>query len=362
MLEDRKKFVQENCDSKTENKNAKFTEDENLIVSALRYVKAEKDNFLGVMTILNDNEEQSAIHKAKLAKYLKFKGKYITEQDILKKLTQITLKREQYYPRNMFVRYLGETTEKLTNNEIYQVNMVFGCDEIFLIQCDDNTYEEFSAELFEMQEIATVEYVGIENDDGEITVTDGFELNKTYEIERLHMGKYELSNGLKCWFYEVEPVSVRKASVYIPQPFKNIDEALRLLRDAIEFGTLKTLSPYLHPECEYISQPANRKLNKKIDFIKCWREIARNQLAEDIFCDCDFGTLTEVPEDSKFSVGTRCVIDFGDKNYNVFLIRLNEEGNFITGIYVYDRNYLYDNHYRLKADYEENENKTEDDC
>ena len=362
MTEDQKKRLQDISDSETENEDVKFTEDERFIMDVLNYVGASKDNFLGVMTLLNDDEEQSATYTAKLAKYLKYKGKYVTEQDILKKLTQIMHKREQYYPRDMYVRYLGETTEKLTNNEIYQVGMVFGCDEFFLIQCDDNTCEEFSAELFEMQEIEMVEYVGFEHDNGEITITDGFELNKTYEIERLNMGKYEFTNGLKCWFYEVEPVTVRKASIYIPQPFENIDEALRLLRDAIEYGKLKTLSPYLHPDCEYISQPANRKLNTKLAFIKCWREVAENQLARDIFSDCDFGTLIEVPEDSKFPVGTRCVIDFGDKNPDIFLVRLNEEGNFITGIYVYDRDYLYDNHYKLKADYEETEKKSEDDC
>lgn len=352
MTEEQKKCVQDNSGSETENEEMKFTEDERFIMDVLNYVGASKDNFLGVMAFLNDDEEQSATYKAKLVKYLKHKGKYITEQDILKKTHQITRKREMYSRPEIYVKYIGETTKQLTKDDFYEVETVYGCDESFLIRCDDDTFNEFPVELFELQEVTKIEYIGVEEENGEISVTEGFELNKTYNVEPLDKMQYKCDNGLNCWFYETFPVDFQKAREYVPQPFNNFDDALRLLRNAIEFGDLILLSSHLHPDCEYISQPANRKLNTKLDFIKCWREVAENQLARNIFSDCDFGTFTEVPEDSEFPTGTRCVIDFGEKSHDIFLVRLNEEGNFITGIYVYDRDYLYDNHYKLKADYE----------
>ncbi len=337
-----------------------FTDDEYFIMDTLHYVNAEKDNFIGVMLILGNDEEQSDMHKSKMVKYLKCKGKYITEQDILKKAHQITRKREQYYRPEIYVKYIGETTEHLTKDKVYEVRNVFGCDESFVLCCDDDSLQEVSAELVEWQDVTKIVYIGCEEDDGTISVTEGFELNKTYNVEPFSMGQYKCDNGLSCWFYETYPVDFQKTPIYEPEPFENIDEALRFLRDAIEFGDLNNLSHHLHPECEFVSQLSGKKLNSKIAFIKHFREIAQKQLECDVFCDCDLGTLDEVPCDSKFPIGTRCIVSFGENDYDVCLITLNEKQNYITRVDIFSEQYFQDNNYKIKADYQKaEESKTE---
>lgn len=335
-----------------------FTEDEYFIMDTLRYVNAEKDNFTGVMLMLSSDKEQSNIHKSKMVKYLKHKGKYITEQDILKKAHQITRKREQYYRPEMYVKYIGETIEHLTKDKVYEVENVFGCDESFVLFGDNETIQEISAELVEWQDVTKIKYIGNEEDDGTVSVAEGFELNKTYNVEPFSMGQYKCENGLSCWFYEAYPIGFQKASACVPKSFKNFDEALRLLRDAIEFGDLKNLSYHLHSECKFTSQSSGNKLNTKIAFIKHFREIAQKQLECDVFCDCDFGTLEEVPENSRFPVGTRCIVSYGDDDYDIFLITLNEEHNYITNVDVFNKRYIQNNKYTIKADYQKAEDKS----
>lgn len=336
-----------------------FTADECFIMDALHYVNAEKDNFIGVMLMLSEDEERSAIQKAKMVKYLKCKGKYITEQDILKKAHQITRKRERYYRPEIYVKYIGETTERLTKGDVYEVKAVYGCEEAFLLCCDDDSLQEVPAELVEWQNVTQIEYIGSEEENGEIIVAEGFELNKTYTVEPFYMGQYRCENGLSCWFYEANPISFQTATVSEPKPIEDIDAVLRLLRDAIEFGSAHNLARYLHPNCEYVAQSSNERLNTKIAIIKHFRESARRELADDVFCDCDLGVLEEVPENSVFPAGTHCVICCKETGVEVFVVTLNEERNYITDIYVFSKQYLHENNYKLNAYYQRNKSSQE---
>ena len=65
-----------------------------------------------------------------------------------------------------------------------------------------------------------------------------------------------------------------------------MEEAIRILRDAIEFNSLHLLAPHIHPNCKYISQPANKEFNTKHEFIERWRKVGEAQLDQDFFLDC----------------------------------------------------------------------------
>ena len=317
-----------------------FTEDEYFIFDALKYVGAEKDEFIGILALLNDNEKNSADCKAKLVKYLKLKGKYITLQDILKMSHRLTRDREQYYPCEMYVKYIGETTEQLTNNKVYHVEMVFDCDEIYLIRCDNLSVREFSAELFEVQRVTKVEYVGSTDEDDEERITIGFEKGKIYSVDSMRVGQYTCEGGIKCMLDEVVPVEFVLAEKKEPSPLKDIDEAILFLRDALEFNSLHLLIPHLHPNCKYISQPGKREFNTKKEFIECWRRVGKAQVEQDFFVDCAIGTVTKSDETNMFPVGTRCVAMYEEKGCaDVAFVTLSEDKRYITGVYVLNEYY-----------------------
>lgn len=312
-----------------------FTEDEYFIFDALRYVGATKDEFMGTMLLLNEDKERSDEIKAKFVKYLKLKGKYVTQQDVLKMSQRLSLKREQYYPCEMYVKYLGETTQELTKDKIYHVEMVFDCDEVYLIRCDDIRVREFSSALFQVQKVTKVEYIGATDEDGKEKITIGFEKNKVYKVESTRMGEYTCEGGIKCMLDEVVPVEFEKAEEKKPKPLKDMDEAIRLLRDAIEFNSLHLLAPHIHPNCHYLSQPANKEFNTKQEFIDRWRKVGEAQLEQDFFLDCAIGTVTKADETNMFPTGTRCIAMYEEDGCkDVAFLTLSEDKVYITGIYI----------------------------
>ena len=312
-----------------------FTEDEYYIIDALRYVGASKEEFMGTMLLLNEDKERSDEIKAKFVKYLKLKGKYVTQQDILKMSQRLSLKREQYYPCELYVRYLGETSEGLTKDKIYHVDMVFDCDEVYLIRCDDLRVRELSSALFQDQKVTKIEYVGATDEDGKERITIGFEKNKVYKVESTRMGEYTCEGGIKCMLDEVVPVEFEKAEEKKPRPLRDMEEAIRILRDAIEFNSLHLLAPHIHPNCKYISQPANKEFNTKHEFIERWRKVGEAQLEQDFFLDCAIGTVTKSDETNMFPAGTRCIAMYEEDGCkDVAFLTLSEDKVYITGIYI----------------------------
>ena len=70
-----------------ENKRKKvLCEDEYFILDALHYVGAEGNDALGPLLLLNQDKGKKLAHAKKLRKYIEFKGKYITQQNILSKI------------------------------------------------------------------------------------------------------------------------------------------------------------------------------------------------------------------------------------------------------------------------------------
>ena len=326
-----------------ENKKKKvLCEDEYFILDALHYVGAKGNDVIGPLLLLNQDKEKKIEYVKKLRKYIEFKGKYITQQNILSKSFQITTPLEQYYPCEMYVKYVGEDTEQLTNNKIYHVEMVFGDDEYYLLECDENCMREFNAELFEIQEVSEFIYVGSENKDSSNFITDGFVVGEKYKVKSFKMGRYICQNGLDCMLDEVEPTGFQTKKPTTPVPFEKFDDALKALIYAFEFGRIRQLSIHIHPDCEYISQSGEKEFHTKAEIIKHLQKVSALQLERDIFIDCALATITESQENNKFPIDTRCFVIYEEDGCeDVVFVTLSDDNKYITGIYVLNEVYKF---------------------
>ena len=327
---------------KEDKKKPILCEDEYFILDALKYTGAKRNDAVGILLFLNQDNEKKLEHAKKLRKYIEIKGKYITQQNILSKSFQITTPREQYYPCEMYVKYKGQNTEQLTNNKIYHVEMVFGDDEIYLIKCDDNHFWEFNAEFFEIQKVSEFIYTGSKNEDGTSRLSRGFVVGEKYEVTSLKMGKYTCSNGLECMLDEVEPIGFQPKEPPQPIPFEGIDDALKSLIRALEFGQIRQLSIHIHPECEYISQTAKKEFHTKTEIIKHLQDVAATQLEREIFIDCALATITKSAATNKFSIDDRCFAIYEEDGCtDVAFVTLSDDNKYITGIYILNEVYSF---------------------
>lgn len=323
-----------------EDKKEFLCEDERFILDVLRDICVEKDDVIAVILFLNQDKESKLENAKKLRKYIEFKGKYITYQNILRKSIQITMPWEQYYPCEMYVKYTGEKTEQLSNGKVYYVEMVFGDDEYYLIECDDGCMREFSAEMFDVQKVSGFKYTGSENDDGSIRISEGFVVGEEYEVKSFEMGKYTCENGLQCMLDEVEPIAFQKSEPITPMPYDGIDDALRATMRALEFGSVRQLSIHIHPECEYISQSGKKEFHTKKEIVKHLQRVSKAHLESDTFIDCALATITKTQENNKFSVGERCFAIYEiDGCRDVAFVILSEDNRYITGIYILNEIY-----------------------
>jgi len=325
-----------------EKKKSVLSDDEYFILDALRYVGAKGDDAVGPILLLNQDKKNKVEKTKKLRKYIEFKGKYITQQDILAKSFQITTPREQYYPCEVYVKYLGPTTTNLTNNKIYHLEMVFGDDEFYLIKCDNNRLREFESKWFEIQKVVEVIYIGSQNDEGTSRISEGFVIGEKYEVVSFATGKYTNANGAECWLDEVKPTKFQKKELVLPNPFENIDDALKMVVRALEFGEIRNLSEHLHPKCEYISNSGEKEFYNKNAIVKHLQYVSKTQLEKDVFIDCALATITESQETNKFPVGVRCIVIFEENGCkDIVFITISEDKRYIMGIYILNEYYKF---------------------
>lgn len=214
-------------------------------------------------------------------------------------------------------------------------------DREFLIEHDDGEQEIYDAALFEKVDVCEVRYVGRENDDGKVTITDGFVLGNTYSVRQFKGGKYLCENGLECWLDEGEPTKFEPAKSITARPFRNSDGPLKLLRQSLEFGQHSSLENRLAPTCEYISQDADIEYHNSIEIMEHLRKVSDYQLEHDIFLDCALATVTETAVDSRSPSGQRCLPFYIDSELVAIAFTTEENGN-ITGIYILKEGYKFD--------------------
>ena len=177
----------------------------------------EKNDFIGNILFLKceTTDEQfveilNRVYEFTLSKSKS--NKKVKSSDIWRFSKKIKVKmglsRYQILPFHMFVRYIGETDDDIKQNEIYNVGVVYykdiNCKKemSYLITLNDNLQKEYSVELFEKLTPSKVMFIGVSEEN--IPHTDGLEVGKVYEVERVYGNKIYFTNGQSCIDYEVD--------------------------------------------------------------------------------------------------------------------------------------------------------------
>lgn len=331
-----------------------LTENDQIIIGIMKEIEAESGAIIGVILMLTQNEDDEyededeaealteeeraeearavEVRKKKLIDYMMHKGKYLTVPDILAKCLQLTRTGHQYYPCEMYVKYIGDTSQELIKNEIYHVGMVLGYDEILLLENELGDRDEYDSSLFERQTVTKVVYKGGKEEDGTLFVSDGFEIGREYSAAMHKTGEYTCDNGRTCMLDEVEPIGFETAKEKRLPPMQNIDSALDHMRQAIEFGDVYKLAMRLADDCEFMSQVSQKSIYGKWDIVSHLENTAEVQLEQGIYTDCALATITESAPGSRYEPGTRCLAVFreGEKQYMVFVETGNEQVKHIS--------------------------------
>lgn len=285
------------------------------LISILMDRNISKDCIIGVMLSIKTKEKQRM-----LKKYAAFKGKYLTESDLLSYTMRLELKRAQYYPWNMYVKYIGNTDEDLVNGNYYRVNMVFGnAEENYLIEISDERGIECEARLFEECIPTRVRYVGIQRENGSVEQEDDFEIGTEYEIaEYLYNDEYVMDNGKKTNCFFVEPVAFKKKPSAEKKSITQKD-AIRAVMRAIEFKDVKNLYQMLDENSVYNSISTGRFIRGRDDIIEYFENIADNMLEKEVFADCYYQEDTDEETEDTFYIeysyneSDKCKVAINDK-------------------------------------------------
>ncbi len=316
----------------TRTKKSQLTEEEKDLICILRELNADTEMMIGVLTMLAQDEETKTANITKLLDYCVAKGKYLKEQDVIKKCTQICLPIEQYLPCGMYVQYLGDTTEELVSQQLYEVIVSYRHDREFLLENELGEEKIFSASDFQIMLVTEIEYCAAEDEDGTIEVAEGFEDGNRYVVKEKKGGKYLCENGLECWVCDGIPTKATPAPPKQILPFRHADGALHCLRNAVEFGQTRGLEDRLSPDVLYLSQDSGKQFHTSGVALAYIQDTAMWHLDHNVFLDCAFATVTASLEGNRFDVGQRCMPVYKNGHcISVFFV--TEENGVINGIY-----------------------------
>ena len=310
------------------------------ILTVMDTLNADEGAMVGVLSMLGEAEDEceKEEYAKKLLKYIRAKGKYVTIQDILSKALQICTGCEKYIPPNMYVEYIGESSEELTSHSYYQVIVSYNNDREYLIENDNEQQIVYDASQFMKVDVREIRYTGHESDDGDLEVTEGFSVGAVYTVKQFKRGKYLCDNGLECWFWESIPTKYVPSIPEAPRPFRTADGALKLIRQSLEFGQHRQLENSLDPACEYISQDANLEYHDAESIMDHLRKVADYQLEHDVFIDCALATVADSAAGNRFGPGQRC-LPFFINGELAAIVFVTEDSGTITGIYVLSEPY-----------------------
>lgn len=315
-------------------KGGGLTKKEKELIHIMKEIGADSDTVFGTLLFLTKHSGDIG----KLLAYMYAKGKYLTLQDVLSKCSQICLPREHCLPCGMFVRYTGETTNTLLKGEYYEVLISYDHDRSFNVENEQGEEEEIPIAKCEPVEVARIRYLGREEDDGTVTITKGFAVGGEYTVIAFKNGRYLCKNKLCCWVDEAKPIGFVPKKPKPVMPFRHKDGALRALRLAMEFGNTTTLEDHLAPDCKYISQDAEVEFSGALNILRYMKNVARQQLSENIFLDCVPAVTTNTEDGNLFPIGKRCLAVYMGGT-PAFVVFAEETDGVIHGIYVLTENY-----------------------
>ncbi|MBQ3102945.1 MAG: hypothetical protein IJC58_01530, partial [Oscillospiraceae bacterium] len=286
-------------------------------------------------------EEKKEENAVKLYKYILSKGDRITPDDIATKCLHVCLPQERSMPSHAYVRYMGDTTEKLVNGSVYLVSMSYDNDRSYLVVDETKGKNVYPGKYFEKMDVSKIRYRGYEADDGSIKAGPGFAIGETYAVREFKGSTYTCEDGFRCETDEADAIDFIPARPRELPPFSHKDDALHCLRYAVEFGQYSHLENRLSPACEYLSQDSGLTLTGPEDIISYMKKAAARQMEKDIFLSCSFATVTKSAEGNRYGVGERCLAIHSGEHLIALAFAENTQSQ-IHGIYLLKEPYEFE--------------------
>lgn len=117
---------------------------------------------------------------------------------------------------------------------------------------------------------------------------------------------------------------------------KDFEHDLRLLRQTIVHGEAERMRPVLRENAVYTSEASGKTYEGKDEIIKRLDVVRNNQIIGGHKCFAYPATIEQAPEETKYSVGTRCIViayDDEERYDAIAFLDVDEEG-FITEIHI----------------------------
>ena len=108
------------------------------------FTKLDKNLIFWLSELLIDNKTVTAIFtmlktqekRRKMFYFIRDNFNFVTESNILSFACALDNKREQRMPAYLIVKYIGETTDEITNGKLYQVGVCYDAGQIYKIKTD----------------------------------------------------------------------------------------------------------------------------------------------------------------------------------------------------------------------------------
>ena len=260
------------------------------------FTKLDKNLIFCLSELLIDNKTVTAIFtmlktqekRRKMFYFIRDNFNFVTESNILSFACALDNKREQRMPAYLIVKYIGETTDEITNGKLYQVGVCYDAGQVYKIKTDKRHIREYPSNLFIEQRPTEIEITYLDNPiDGE--VLDDLVIGNCYKIVGRENDLLVLDNGNKCFLFRGDGVDFEDA----PQILKMLDKK-ELLRRYMLFNRFNNswhIIPYISDNCVFDSDWSGAKLQGKDNIIKRIREIFQNCVLENAFYDMNLGSI-----------------------------------------------------------------------
>lgn len=285
---------------------------------------------------------KSQAKRKKLFKFIKEHIKYVRENEIISIASVLHSAREQYIGQNLWVKYIGETTDELTKDAFYQVGYVYNADEIYKVINDKKHKKEYSSSLFIVQQATKVEVEYLEKP-FENEKLDGIEKDKVYNVVDREGGLLILDNGCKCLDFRTNYIDFEDKPIKTTIKKQSKEELLRLYGLFLRFNHSSHIKEYIREDCKYDSMWGGKKLEGKQNIIDANRETFNACIKRGIFYDFFLATIIETGNEKEIPVGTPCLAIADEDDLKcIVIIDIDEVG------YIYNIKLLCDSDYLIE--------------
>lgn len=273
----------------------------------------------------------------KILRYIEFKkqdnGEF-TIIDLLCFIDHAGRDKERFMPEYSYIKYIGESTDELKRNTIYQLEYITGIDKNTVrLKNELKRSKNYKLNNFIPLIETNIIYTGdsnpnlVKNDEYEVIKKDGIE--------------YVLSNDERVIMFEAEATDFKEYIENKELYEFDYSEGLMLLKIAFEFGKVMELFQVLSNNVLYVSHSNKReiKLKSKRTICNHIKSCAKMIINSNAMIKADFISIDEIDDIDKsngFNVGDfSLLLTYSDGFKQVIRLEVNETS--IKEIHLYDK-------------------------